>query len=68
MESVREELASEGLTPSKVVLFILYAVALAMGVAVMVLPWVGQPVDQSLIGIAIFCLAVAGLNHVQEKK
>ena len=67
MESIREDLASEGLTPSKLVLFILYAVALAMGVAIIVLPIVGQPVDQSLTGIAVFCLAVAGLNHVQSK-
>ncbi|MFW9967081.1 MAG: hypothetical protein ACFFEA_07995 [Candidatus Thorarchaeota archaeon] len=68
MESVREDLASEGLTLSKLVLIILYGIALAMGVAVIVLPLLGQPVDQTLTGIAIFCLGVAGLNHVQEKK
>ena len=64
MESIREDLASEGLTPGKIVIFIFYAIALAMGVAIIVLPLVGQPVDQSLTGIALFCLAVAGLNQV----
>ena len=64
MEEIREELASEGLTPKKFVILILYAIALAMAVAVIVLPLVGQPVDQSLTGIALFCIAVAGLNQV----
>jgi hypothetical protein len=67
MESVREELASEGMTPTKVLLFILYAIALAMGVAISILPLVGQPVDISLAGIAILCLGLAGLIFVQEK-
>ncbi|MFW9980114.1 MAG: hypothetical protein ACFFEJ_18675 [Candidatus Thorarchaeota archaeon] len=55
------------MSPKKIVLFILYAVALAMGVAVIVLPMLGQPVDQSLVGIALFCLGIAGLNAVQAE-
>lgn len=43
---------------------VLYAVALAMGVASVVLSWTGLPGTydaEPLLGIAIFCLAVAGL-------
>jgi len=57
---------SEGMSPTKIVLFILYAVALAMGVAAIVLPILGQTVDMTLIGIAIFCLGLAGLNRVAD--
>lgn len=67
MESIKEELASEGLSPTKLLLFILYAVALAMGVASVILPLVGQPVDQSLAGIALLCLGLAGLIQVTDK-
>lgn len=55
------------MSPQKIVLAILYAIALAMGIAVIVLPILGQPVDQSLIGIALFCVGVAGLNTVTGK-
>ncbi len=58
---------STQMSPQKIVLLIFYAIALAMGVAVIVLPLLGQPVDQSLIGIALFCLGVAGLNTVTGK-
>lgn len=47
-----------------IAIYILYALALAMGVATIVLPLVGQPVDQILVGIGMFCLAVAGLDKV----
>ncbi|MFW9794949.1 MAG: hypothetical protein ACFFEE_11630 [Candidatus Thorarchaeota archaeon] len=58
---------SEGMSTSKeVILFILYASALAMGVAVVVLPLLGQQVDFTLVGIAIFCLGLAGLNQVTD--
>lgn len=67
MESIREDLASEGLTPTKIIIYILYAVALALAVAIIVLPIVGQPVDQSLAGFALFCLALAGLIQVTSK-
>jgi hypothetical protein len=55
---------SEDMSPKKIVLFILYAIALAMGVAVIVLPLLGQAVDLTMVGIALFCLAVAGFNQV----
>ena len=55
---------SEEMSPHKVVIFILYAVALAMGVAIIVLPILGQTVDLTMVGIALFCLAVAGFNQV----
>jgi hypothetical protein len=38
-----------------------------MGVAIVVLPMVGQPVDQSLAGIALLCLGLAGLIQVTDK-
>lgn len=57
---------SEGMSTSKIILFILYAVAMAMGVAVLILPILGQPVDFTLVGIAIFCLGLAGLNTASD--
>ncbi|MHA2163968.1 MAG: hypothetical protein ACXABF_16250 [Candidatus Thorarchaeota archaeon] len=67
MEEIREELASEGLTVTKMLLYIFYAIALAMGVAIVVLPLVGQSADQSLSGVALLCLAMAGLIQVTGK-
>ena len=67
MESVRKYLAEEGLTPGKVLLYIFYAIPLAMAVAMIVLPLVGQPVDQSLAGIALLLLALAGLIQVTKE-
>ncbi|MHA1907384.1 MAG: hypothetical protein ACW98Y_08825 [Candidatus Thorarchaeota archaeon] len=58
---------SEDMSPGKIILFILYAVAMAMGVASIILPMLGQTVDPILLGIAVFCLSLAGLNAVQEK-
>ncbi|MHA1963482.1 MAG: hypothetical protein ACXACG_11605 [Candidatus Thorarchaeota archaeon] len=66
MEEIREDLASEGLSPKKLVILVLYAVALAMGVATVILPMVGQPVDQSLAGIALVCLGIAGLDQITD--
>jgi len=57
---------SEGMSTSKIILFILYAVALAMGVAVIVLPLLGQTVDFTMVGIALFCLGLAGLNQASD--
>jgi cation transporter-like permease len=57
---------SEEMSTSKIILFILYAVAMAMGVAVIVLPLLGQPVDFTMVGIALFCLALAGLNSATD--
>ncbi|MFW9792786.1 MAG: hypothetical protein ACFFEE_00670 [Candidatus Thorarchaeota archaeon] len=64
MEEIKEDLASEGLSPRKLVILVLYAVALAMGVTTIVLPMLGQPVDQSLSGIALVCLGIAGLDQI----
>ncbi|MFW9834699.1 MAG: hypothetical protein ACFFEK_11940 [Candidatus Thorarchaeota archaeon] len=58
---------SDEMSPTKFILFILYAVALAMGVAAIVLPLLGQVVDPVLIGIAIFCLGLAGMNQVTKE-
>lgn len=54
------------MSPTKIILLILYAVALAMGVAAIVLPILGQPVDITLVGIAVFCLGLAGLSQVAD--
>ncbi len=67
MESVRKELAEEGLTPGKVLLYIFYAIPLAMAVAMIILPLIGQAVDQSLAGIALLLLALAGLIQVTKE-
>ncbi len=46
---------------NQILLYILYAIPLAMGVAMVVLPLVGQTADISLAGIGLLCLALAGL-------
>jgi hypothetical protein len=66
MEEIKEDLASEGLSLRKLVILVLYAVALAMGVTTIILPMLGQPVDQSLTGIALACLGIAGLNQISN--
>jgi len=45
---------------------ILYAIALAMGVAATVLSFLGAETQAmaTFLGIAVFCLAVAGLDSV----
>ncbi len=58
---------STEMSAQKAVILIFYAIALALGVATIVLPALGQSVDQSLTGIAVFCLAVAGLSQVTQK-
>jgi hypothetical protein len=58
---------STQMSTAKILFFVLYGIALAMGVAVIVLPLVGQTVDISLVGIALFCLGLAGLNTVSGK-
>ena len=55
---------STEMSPKNIIIYVLYALALAMGVATIVLPLVGLPVDQILVGIAVFCLAGAGLDKV----
>ena len=66
MEEIKEDLASEGLSPRKLVILVLYAVALAMGVTTIVLPMLGQPVNESLAGIALVCLGIAGLDQITD--
>lgn len=63
----RCEKMSTQITPTRIVLLALYGIALAMGVAVIVLPLLGQVVDISMVGIALFCLGIAGLNTVTGK-
>ncbi|MFW9907159.1 MAG: hypothetical protein ACFFEF_01180 [Candidatus Thorarchaeota archaeon] len=50
------------MSPKRIALIALYAVALAMGVMSMVLPMLGQAVDLGLIGLAVTCLGIAGLS------
>ncbi|MHA1960503.1 MAG: hypothetical protein ACW99U_09740 [Candidatus Thorarchaeota archaeon] len=52
---------SDDMDINKIIPLILYAIALAMGVAIFVLPLVGQTVDISLAGVGLFCVALAGL-------
>ncbi|MFW9919461.1 MAG: hypothetical protein ACFFED_07665 [Candidatus Thorarchaeota archaeon] len=66
IEEIRKDLASEGLSPKKVVILVLYAIALAMGVVTIILPLVGQPVDQSLAGVALASLGIAGLSQITD--
>ena len=58
---------SSEMSTGKIVLLILFAVPLAMGVATIVLPLLGQTVDMTMVGIALFCLGLAGLITIQEK-
>jgi hypothetical protein len=37
-----------------------------MGVATVILPMLGQPVDQALAGIALVCLGIAGLDQITD--
>jgi uncharacterized membrane protein HdeD (DUF308 family) len=64
MEEIKKDLASEGLSPRKLVILVLYAVALAMGVTTIVLPMLGIPVSESLAGVALVCLGIAGLDQI----
>ena len=57
---------SEGMSFNKILYLILYGIAMAMGVAIIILPLLGQPVDMVMPGIAIFCLALAGLSKADE--
>ncbi|PNX52316.1 MAG: hypothetical protein BV458_10195 [Thermoplasmata archaeon M9B2D] len=66
MEEIKEDLASEGLSPRKLVILALYGIALAMGVVAIIMPMIGQPVDQSIIGIALACLGIAGLDQITD--
>jgi len=59
---------STEMTPTRIVMLVLYAIALAMGVAAIVLPLLGQTVDMTMIGIALFCLGLAGLNQIQSRE
>lgn len=58
----------EGMSAEKVVIYILYAIALAMGVATVVLSQLGEPLTTfiPLLGIGMFALAVAGLTSVEN--
>jgi uncharacterized membrane protein HdeD (DUF308 family) len=58
---------SDDMSPNKIIILILYALPLAMGVAAIVLPLLGQAVDQTLVGIALFCLGLAGLIQLTSK-
>jgi hypothetical protein len=47
---------------------ILYAIAFACGVAIFVLSYLGIPTDTTpFIGIAIFCLGMAGIRSIKSK-
>ena len=52
---------SDDMPMNKIIILALFGIALAMGVAAIVLPLLGQAVDITLVGVAIFCLGLAGL-------
>ena len=58
---------SDDMPMNKIIILALFGIALAMGVAVIVLPLLGQAVDISLVGVAIFCLGLAGLIQISGK-
>ena len=49
---------------------ILYVIALAMGVASTVLSLIGESLTTipTLLGIAVLCIALAGLNSIKSHK
>ncbi len=51
---------------AKYIRLVLYGLALAMGVATTVLSILGQPVDLILVGIAVVCLGIAGLDQADR--
>ena len=54
---------SDETSVAEIVQLLLYVLPLAMGVATIVLPLLTPGTDISMVvGIAIFCLAIAGLN------
>ena len=56
---------------NEVTKLILFVLALAMGVATVVLSFTGLPGTydtEPLLGIAVFCLALAGLNSLKTEK
>ncbi|MHA1905094.1 MAG: hypothetical protein ACW99V_02640 [Candidatus Thorarchaeota archaeon] len=55
---------STEMAPKNIIIYILYA--LAMGVATIVLPLLGQLVNQILVGIVVVCLAITGLDQVDR--
>ena len=58
---------SDDMPMNKIIILALFGIALAMGVAVIVLPLLEQAVDISLVGVAIFCLGLAGLIQISGK-
>ena len=58
---------SDDMPMNKIIILALFGIALAMGVAAIVLPLLGQAVDISLVGVAIFCLGLAGLIQISGK-
>lgn len=61
-------MSSEGMTVGKVIDYILYAIALAMGIASTVLSTLGEPITTSvqLLGIGMFAVALAGMNSIRD--
>ena len=58
---------SDDMPMNKIIILALFGIALAMGVAAIVLPLLGQAVDITLVGVAIFCLGLAGLIQISGK-
>ena len=57
---------SDEMLSKKFIVFIFYALALAMGVAIIILPLLGQSVDPVMTGIALFCLALGNLSTAAD--
>ena len=52
--------------PENILQMIMYVVALVMGIASIILPIVGQPVDLTLIAIGMTALGIAGLDQIDK--
>ena len=53
--------------PKNILSIIMYAIALAMGIATIILPLVGQPVDIVLLAIGLTALGIAGLDQIDKE-
>jgi len=53
--------------PKNIVSIIMYAIALAMGIASIILPIAGQPVDLTLLAIGLTALGIAGLDQIDKE-
>ena len=51
-----------------IIQMVLYVVAMGMGIVILVLSVLGQPVDVIMLAIAVAALGFAGINSLEKEK